>query len=421
MPRSNAVVGEIAELAQSRGAGRLLTVQFSGGQSGRLDLSDSRAQAWLSALDELSSAGLPAYVEIDPETSIITEVLVPIVDAVAELRDGDGELEVDLVVSHAKHRLPRDSPDYDELRRLLAESKESGQAVLVTDALDGHTIIDVRPHPKVSLLERAEAKAEPLSTPVTLAQAQQMFNLVNGRTACSVNPVAPGIPFTYPDDGCWGRAHEMARLMIEQGITPDKVWIYGNLRVNSANKPDCLVGWGWHVAPTLQVGTSTYVIDPALFTSPVPRATWFGVQGDPSATLVPTGWEVFHNGLGTYDPTFSQTNSVLATYRAKLQVRSASADGPPPYPRCQTNPPRVQWIGTIAGNTTARWFTYGWPSSWHVVWTMMPTSICSGAPQLSWSVAVERANATQSTYWITVKNQSAHTVRFEGRYDVLST
>jgi hypothetical protein len=424
MPRSNAVVGEIVELAQSEEAGRLLTIQFGGGESGQLDLSGDRAEAWLSVLDELRSAGLPAYVEIDPTTAVITELLVPIVVTVAEIREGDDALEVELVISQAIHRLPRDSPDFGELRRALEEAKESGRPVLVTDALDGHTIIDVRPHPKAGVRDYVEGEAEPLSTPVTLAQAQQMFNLVNGRTACSANPVAPGIPFTYPDDGCWGRAHEMARLMIAQGITPDKVWIFGNLHVVSANKPDCNVFWAWHVAPTLQVGGTTYVIDPALFPGPVPRATWAGVQGDPAATLVPTGWDVFHRTFGgsnTYDPTFSQTNAVLATYRSRLQLRSASADGPPPYPQCQTNPPRVQWIGTIAGNTTARWFTFGWPSAWHVVWTVMPTSICSGAPQLSWSVAVERASATQSTYWITVKNQSAHPVRFEGRYDVLST
>jgi glycyl-tRNA synthetase alpha subunit len=51
---------------------------------------------------------------------------------------------------------------------------------------------------------------------------------------------------------------------------------------------------------------------------------------------------------------------------------------------------------------------------------MMPTSPQSGAPQVDWDVQVERANTTQCTYWITVKNLTTSTVNFEGRYAVLS-
>ena len=57
----------------------------------------------------------------------------------------------------------------------------------------------------------------------------------------------------------------MCRLMGLQGVASDK--IYGNLAVSSANKPNCLVQWGWHVAPTLPVtvggSTVTYVVDPS--------------------------------------------------------------------------------------------------------------------------------------------------------------
>ncbi len=81
----------------------------------------------------------------------------------------------------------------------------------------------------------------------------------------------------------------------------------------------------------------------------------------------------------------------------------------------------VQWTGTIGPSSTARWFTWGWPASMHVVWYLMPTTPKSGAPELDWDVAVERANASQCTYWITVKNLTSSTVAFEGRYAVLST
>lgn len=80
----------------------------------------------------------------------------------------------------------------------------------------------------------------------------------------------------------------------------------------------------------------------------------------------------------------------------------------------------VQFTGSIPASATQRWFTYNWPTSWHVVWYMMPTSPRVGAPQLDWDVAVERASTTYCTYWITIKNLTTDTVTFEGRYAVLS-
>lgn len=80
----------------------------------------------------------------------------------------------------------------------------------------------------------------------------------------------------------------------------------------------------------------------------------------------------------------------------------------------------VQFTGSLSPSATQRWFTWGWPTSWHVVWYMVPTSPQAGAPQVDWDIAVERANTTQATYWITVKNLTSTTVTFEARYAVLS-
>ena len=80
----------------------------------------------------------------------------------------------------------------------------------------------------------------------------------------------------------------------------------------------------------------------------------------------------------------------------------------------------VQWQGTIPAGATKRWFTWGWPTAWHVVWYLMPTSPQAGAPELEWDVAVERANGSQCTYWITVHNLTPQNVTFEGRFAVLS-
>lgn len=80
----------------------------------------------------------------------------------------------------------------------------------------------------------------------------------------------------------------------------------------------------------------------------------------------------------------------------------------------------VQFTGTLGPGASNRWFTHSWNASQHVVWYMVPTSPQSGAPQLEWSVAVERADASKCTYWITVKNLTTNNITFEGRYAVLS-
>ena len=80
----------------------------------------------------------------------------------------------------------------------------------------------------------------------------------------------------------------------------------------------------------------------------------------------------------------------------------------------------TQFTGTLAPSQTRRWFTFNWPAGWHVVWYCVPTSPQVGAPQVSWDVAVERASSTHCTYWITVRNLTANTVTFEGRFAVLS-
>ena len=72
--------------------------------------------------------------------------------------------------------------------------------------------------------------------------------------------------------------------------------------------------WGWHVAPWLCVRgprlfqTQAMVIDPALFTTPVTKQGWKGVQGDPSATLTDSDTSIFYLFTNQTDPTYALTN-----------------------------------------------------------------------------------------------------------------
>lgn len=80
----------------------------------------------------------------------------------------------------------------------------------------------------------------------------------------------------------------------------------------------------------------------------------------------------------------------------------------------------VQFTGSLAPHQTRRWFTFNWPQAWHVLWYPVPVTPRPGAPELQWTVQVERANASFITYWLTVTNLTAAPINFEGRYAVLN-
>jgi hypothetical protein len=80
----------------------------------------------------------------------------------------------------------------------------------------------------------------------------------------------------------------------------------------------------------------------------------------------------------------------------------------------------VQWRGTLNPYETKKWFSINWPATWHVVWTIMPTTVAPGAAQVRWSVQPERASAEFVTYWIQVQNLTGTTVNVDGRFCILS-
>ena len=360
MPNPNAIVGRILRIEPNveglhpaeafRRYPDGFNIAFERDQVARLFPGD-QAAGLLQILEGLRKLGSPAYVETDPQTRGISRLLIPIVTRIANIveRTGEGML-VELTSSHARHLLPRKNPDYASLLDALRAARNKNAAVIVTET-DSHEIIDVRPSPE-------EPRLTPKVPPgerqpeikrkkwwcwffcwfrcVSLKKAEQMFNLVSATTCNPLTASPPCIPFMYPDDGCWARASEMCRLMIAAGLNPRKVWIQGNLLAKTRNNPNCQVGWGWHVAPTLCVRrclcwTETMVIDPSLFTGPVSESAWKAVQNDPNATLTHTDASDYF--WGQTDPTYAQTNIDLQNYRLALQLRATSV-GPPPYAYC---------------------------------------------------------------------------------------
>ena len=370
MPNPNAIVSNVVRFEPLldkppsellRGAGGL-SVVMEEGRRVRLDPADARSTGFIQILDGLFKLRLPVYLEIDPSTAFVTRLLIPHLSRVIGLRQIDERvLGVELEQSHAVHILRRGQADFDDLERQLRAALANRAPVILTGD-DEHNIIDIRlfkPGPDVPLPpfppERPPfEKWPPRWLPEWLrkwrwwpwrwfycmsnTQAQQVFDAMN---ATSCNPLTvppPCIPFLFPDDGCWARAHEMCRLMINMGHSPKKVWIRGWLYVATRNNPTCHVSWGWHVAPTLCVRGPTFfqsermVIDPSLFTTPVTEATWKSVQGDANASLTDTDASQYWPSGGT-DPAYTDTNIRLAFYRLQLQSRSIQS-GPPPYANC---------------------------------------------------------------------------------------
>lgn len=371
MPNKNAVVALVLRIdppldrpTDERG----YTIELEGERRARIEPGEKNGGALARILDGIRQLHRPVYLELDPATSTITRLLIPHVSRVAGIKAIDtGVLGVELELSHARHLLRRSMDTAGDDEKLLREAIRTRTPVIVTET-DAHEIIDVRPYTPVPGEElphfpRPEFPARvPWSIDwfkylwwrvwcwrcwpwwwfrcLSMKRAQQVFDAMSATSCDPLTVPAPCIPFLFPDDGCWGRASEMCRLMINMGLSPKKVWIQGSLHVSTKNNPNCEVFWGWHVAPTLCVHGPKFfqcqqmVIDPSLFTTPVSQATWKGVQGDPGASLTPSAASIFYLWGNVTDPGYVQTNQVLADYRLQLQNRSIGPSGPPPYANC---------------------------------------------------------------------------------------
>ena len=110
----------------------------------------------------------------------------------------------------------------------------------------------------------------PSSQPGTISEeeVQKLFNEAMGMS---------DIAWDYRRDGCYARAHLMARRFEKRGIDVDKAWLKGNLFFGEDGNN--IVGWNFHVAPMVHVKLNSgeiqkFVIDPSTFDRPVPVDLW---------------------------------------------------------------------------------------------------------------------------------------------------
>jgi hypothetical protein len=291
------------------------------------------------------------YVEVNPESQMITDVQVPVTGHLHYLeQDPGGELNFALDSSQRRFSIQPSNPLYPDFQKILREAHEQQAMIIVTENDEEEEIVDIRlaPNPTGPALREAEGTAPalvaPRLRPVTLQRATALFGMVHCQSCNPKTGAPPCIPFLYARDGCYARAHQMCRLIIADGDEPGKIWNFGHLTVKTPNEPRCEVSWWFHVAPVLQVDTAgplgpqLYIVDPSLFPGPVPVQNWVAVQGNRPCDQKFTSSEPYlpqMNERFRYDPTYTKTEKDLAHYRAALRRRcGAHGPPPPPYAKC---------------------------------------------------------------------------------------
>ncbi len=343
--QSGDMLGPPAAVVKS---GIRIVVRLEGGERFTVDPRRPHAAGYTRMLGMLRHAQMPVYLETDDATGIVDRLLVPGVFQVRGIAQQpmDERLDVDLRISHARDFVAVTNPNYQRIVEALRAAERQEIPVLVTHEPSRREIIDVRPANRFLSTRNGHRSTEvatvpPMaieSTAVTSTQAQQMFDLVNAQTCPTTSSALACIPFLYPDQGCWARAHDMCRMMIASGVTPMKVWSYGRRLVATNNSPNCEVAWNWHAAPIL----GDTVIDPSLFSGPATFADWLARQPviPPSlpddfefteAAVYLTG-RVSYDGSVQYDSYYASTNADLVSLRLQFANRCGITNPPgPPY------------------------------------------------------------------------------------------
>ncbi|HUU01547.1 MAG TPA: calcium-binding EGF-like domain-containing protein [Myxococcota bacterium] len=121
-----------------------VTVSLRDHQPVLLDMSMPHADTRAEILDSMRGLGHPMYFEIDLGSRVIVDYLFTLEGPVDNLVPREDGVEVMLLTSAAIHFLKRANPDFQRFLDFLEDTKEHGDAVLVTETRDGYEIIDVR-------------------------------------------------------------------------------------------------------------------------------------------------------------------------------------------------------------------------------------------------------------------------------------
>lgn len=161
--------------------------------------------------------------------------------------------------------------DLKSARPVAVEPPQTSKPMTMEEALRQDTknlLVDPETHELIS----PTGKPFKISL-LTEEQASQIFKAMAEQE---------GIPFCYPEDGCYARAHKMTQLLDKKGVIAGKVFLEGDLKVETKNSPKGFVEWWYHVAPLVAVKqgkrVEMFVIDPSLGKGPLKLDDWVNLQ-----------------------------------------------------------------------------------------------------------------------------------------------
>jgi hypothetical protein len=192
------------------------------------------------------------------------------------------------------------------------------------------------------------------STTVPCQSAKQTLTELEARQLFNELAANKNIPFDYPVDCCFSRAHSMCRMIEQKGIACEKVWYFdknwGTPVVKASLKPIKAdgtsvmfpdehgvvqaVAWVYHVAPTVKVvrkdgTTEPMVMDPSLSNRPLTKNEWKQVQGNPAGAYEePSDSTAYFsnkkNELLQNDPDLTHTCSKLEEHKRNRNAGRAA-------------------------------------------------------------------------------------------------
>jgi len=156
--------------------------------------------------------------------------------------------------------------DYNEFFKSLNQSVSSVNRTEKCDTqnVSGHRVA----YPSVNIANSATG-----TIPVSVVKEEELHQIFSDLAK------DPKYAFEVVENGCWGRAHIMARELEKRGIRVGKIFAEGDLTVSTTKAVNGTgVRWSYHVAPVIAVetkkGVELRVMDPAMFEKAVLVKTW---------------------------------------------------------------------------------------------------------------------------------------------------
>jgi hypothetical protein len=112
------------------------------------------------------------------------------------------------------------------------------------------------------------------------------------RSICEGYANDPNMVNGYIWDGCYARAHVMAKDLMDRGINVSKAFIFGSGEYTLHSQNSWIaVNWGYHVAPLVFAHDpytneiEPFILDPGLAPRPLRPAEWIDCLGDKKARI----------------------------------------------------------------------------------------------------------------------------------------